>query len=133
MIPSHKAEQAAIARQLLEALARYDRDLSLLVARGLDAELAQRVSEQFDLMRSYSTALPTLSVTWVELLISRFDMTHAMWSNRNGGTTHRVAKLHAYHRSIIDEARRKCGACIAAAALRDGQAPPAAPTSPAPL
>lgn len=108
----HSAEQAAIASQLLGALDQYDKDLSLLVTHGLDPELAQQVSERFDLMRMYSTALPALSVTWVELLISRFDMTHAMWSNRNGGTSHRVAKLYEYHRSVIAEARAKCRAYL---------------------
>jgi hypothetical protein len=112
MIPSHAAEQAAIATQLLDALDKYERDIGVLVTAGLDAQVAQDVAQQFDRMRLYASSLPALSVTWVELLISRFDMTHAMWSNHRGGTTNRVAKLYEYHRGILAEARRKCHAYI---------------------
>ena len=108
MIPSAAAEKAAIARQLLDALRKYEADVALLVELGLDPELAQRIGDQFDRMRMYSSELPALSVSWVELLISRFDMTQALWASRTGAATHRVVKLHDYHVSIIAEVRRKC-------------------------
>src|SRR3954464_5080360 len=103
MNPSRAAEQAAIASQLLDALQTYEDDVRLLVEKGLDPELAQRIGEQFDRMRMDAGALPTLSVSWVELLISRFDMTQALWASRTGGATHRVVKLHEYHLTVIAE------------------------------
>jgi hypothetical protein len=112
MIPSHAGEQAAIAGQLLEALQTYERDLQSLVSRGLDPELSLKVGQDFDRMRMYAGSLPTLSTVWVELLISRFELLHAMWSNRLPVPSHRIGKLHEQHRAAIEDVRRKCAAYL---------------------
>jgi len=89
-------------------------------------KLAQSLGEQFDRMRMYVTALPALSVIWVELLISRFEITQALWSSRTGGPTNRLVHLHEYHVAILREVRLKCQGYVQAAA------PPTAPSRPEP-
>jgi hypothetical protein len=61
-------------------------------------------------MQMHAHLLPALAGSWTELLISRVDLTHALWmlsapSRMNG----RVVAYHAQHRVLIEEVRAKCG------------------------
>lgn len=79
-----------------------------------DSALYRQLSDQFDRMQMAATLLPKLTASWTELLITRVDLTHALWclsapSRING----RVVAFHARHKVLIDEVRRKCNEYIA--------------------
>ena len=111
---SHSPEQAAIASDLEQSLAEYETGLRDLLQRRWDPELYRYLSDQFDRMHMLATMLPKLTSTWSELLMSRVDLTHALWacsspSRING----KVVALHAKHRVLIAEVRAKCEEYIA--------------------
>jgi hypothetical protein len=111
---SHSPEQAAIASDLAQALAEYEAGLRDLLQRRWDPDLYRYLSDQFDRMQMQAMLLPKLTSTWSELLISRVDLTHALWacsspSRING----KVVALHAKHRVLIEEMRDKCEEYIA--------------------
>lgn len=108
---SHSPEQAAIARQLSQELQTYDEKLRELLQRRWDPELYRELSDRFDQMQMQAQLLPALASSWTDLLISRVDLTHALWmlsapSRING----RVVAYHAQHRVLIEEVRRRCQA-----------------------
>ena len=111
---SHSPEQAAIASELVRQLTVYEDDLRDLLQRRWDPELYRRLSDQFDRMQMLATMLPKLTASWTELLITRVDLTHALWllsspSRMNG----KVVAYHARHRVLIEEVRRKCTEYVA--------------------
>jgi hypothetical protein len=111
---SHSPEQAAIAAQLDTALGTYEIDLTELLQRRWDPELYRRLSDQFDAMQMQATLLPKLANSWTELLITRVDLTHALWalsspSRING----KVVAFHTRHRVLIEDVRRKCREYVA--------------------
>jgi hypothetical protein len=116
MFPSHLPEQRAIASQLVEELAAYEDDLRGLVERRWDPELAGGLSARFDRMQMYAGALPSVSQSWTELLISRVELVHALWSvsspSRIGG---KVRTSYAQHQLRIAELRRQCQQGLAGA------------------
>jgi hypothetical protein len=114
MLPSHSAEQVAIASLLVTELAEYEQGLRRLVL-DWDADLYRSLSDQyqFDRMQMYAAALPSLSVSWTELLISRAELMHAIWTGRvpphaNG----KAIALQAQHHAMVAEVLRKCVAYI---------------------
>ena len=109
MFPSHSPEQATIASQLANELDSYATGLHELLERRWDPELYRRLSDQFDRMQMFAQALPRIGNCWTELLISRVDLTHALYnlqapSRMNG----RVAALQAQHEAQIREVRSRC-------------------------
>ena len=115
MFPSHSPEQAAVASQLRAELTDYEAGLGRLLERRWDPELYRTLSDQFDRIQMYTQSLPRLAATWSELLISRVDLMHALWTVRaptriNG----RVVAFHARHKMRIEEARAKCAEYIPA-------------------
>ena len=121
MFPSHSPEQAAVASQLRSELAEYQAGLRRLLERRWDPELYRDLSNQIDRIQMLSEALPRLASTWTELLISRVDLMHALWTVRaptriNG----RVVAFHARHQVVVDEARRKCALYLATEASVPG-------------
>lgn len=108
MFPSHSPQQSAIAAQLVAELASYGQELDELIERRWDPELYRSVSDRFDRMQQYAEALLGLSTTWTELLISRVELMHALWSvsspSRLGG---KVRACHARHQELLAELRRK--------------------------
>lgn len=118
MFPSHLPEQRAIASQFVDELAAYEDDLRGLVERRWDPELAAGLSARFERLQKYSGALPAITKSWTELLISRVELVHALWSisspSRLGG---KVRASYAQHKLRIAEVRRQCGQYEAAARL----------------
>ena len=109
MMMSHSPEQAAIASELVRELTAYEDDLRELLQRRWDPELYRQLSDRFDEMQMHATLLPKLAGPWTELLITRVDLTHALWtlsspSRING----KVVAYHAMHKVLIEEVRRKC-------------------------
>ena len=112
MLPSHSAEQVAIASLLVTELTEYEQGLRRLVLEW-DPELYRSLSDQFDRMQMYAAALPSLSVSWTELLISRAELMHAIWTGRvpphaNG----KAIALQAQHHAMVAEVLRKCVAYL---------------------
>jgi hypothetical protein len=109
MHPSHSPEQRAIASQLATELAAYDRGLEQLLQRGWDAELYRALSDQFDVMQMCAVSLPRLAASWSELLISRVELTHSLWTHRAPARINgRVVALHAQHRLMLQDVLRQC-------------------------
>jgi len=113
MFPSHSPQQAAIASQLRAELADYERGLRGLLENRWAPELYRALSDQFDRIQMFAEALPRLSSTWTELLISRVDLMHALWTVRAPTRIDgRVVAFHARHKVMIEEARNKCACYV---------------------
>jgi hypothetical protein len=128
MFPSHSPEQHAIASQLLEEIDCYEDGLDILVERRWDPDLYRDLSDSFDRMQMFATALPALSGTWTELLISRVELSHAFWkvgspSRING----RILGVHARHKVLLAEMRRGCRTYLRPAAAAALSSTPPAP------
>jgi hypothetical protein len=111
----HSPEQTAIAEQLTDELKEYEGGLRELIERRWDPELYRALSDRFDRIQMYCEALPQLAGIWTELLITRVDLAHALWSVRaptriNG----RVVAFHARHRVLIGEMRAQCAGYLRA-------------------
>jgi len=105
MFLDHRQEASVIAFQLLATLEEYERDLQSLSASSSDAAL-QAASARFDTMRSLAAGLPKLSVCWVEVLISRHELTARHWAAESGQQNGDVCAL--------DEVQDRHAAAIAA-------------------
>lgn len=122
MFPSHSSEQAAIASQLATDLDSYAEGLHELLDHRWDPGLYRQLSDQFDRMQMRAQSLPRVAGTWTELLISRVELTHALYNLRAPSRMNgRVAALHARHDALIEELRAKCRRYFAAGA--GGRAP----------
>jgi hypothetical protein len=109
LFPSHSPEQQAVAKQLADELARYSAGLNMLLERRWDPELYRKLSDQFDRMQMYAQALPRLVGCWSELLISRVELTQALWELRSPSRINgRVLALHAQHEQLIQQLRGMC-------------------------
>ncbi|GAB3645647.1 hypothetical protein [Ramlibacter alkalitolerans] len=111
---SHSPEQAAVAAELARQLTEYEDGLRTLLQGRWDPELYRALSNRFDELQMKASALPLLSASWTELLITRVELTHALWTltapcRVNG----RVVAYHARHQLLIDEVRRQCGEYMA--------------------
>jgi hypothetical protein len=109
LFPSHSAEQQAVARQLADELAEYSAGLHMLLERRWDPELYRKLSDQFDRMQMHAQALPQLVARWSELLVSRVELTLALWELRSPSRINgRVLALHAQHEQLIQQLRGMC-------------------------
>src|SRR5687768_16218128 len=104
MFPSNVAAHAAVATQLVEALVVYEQDLDTLIQRRWDPELYAKLGEEFDQMRLYASSLPRLAFSWTELLITRVEMSNALWAARSPTRLNgRVLGLYAQHKTAMAE------------------------------
>jgi hypothetical protein len=116
MFPSHSLQQRAIAAELAAELSEYDRGLLELIERRWEPDLYRSLSDRFDRIEMYVSALPSLSSGWTEFLISRVELTHALWSVRTPSRiSGKVVAMHAQHRALLRDLQRKCAAYTALA------------------
>lgn len=109
MFPSHSLQQAVLAAQLATSLDDYEAGVARLIEGRWDPELYRLVSDHFDRMQQYASDLPALSFSWTELLISRVELLHALWSFRAPARINgRVVALHERHKVRVAEVRRNC-------------------------
>lgn len=109
-------EPSAIAFQLIAALEEYEQLTGMLVEVRWDDGLYTDVSILLDEMRTYSASLPKVQVPWIEVLISRYKLTHALWTRhvtRRGRSSREqpdavVCALHRRHCEALGELRRRC-------------------------
>lgn len=105
---SDASEVAAVAFELLDALHNYEQHVDALVGTGWDPDLYMRASDYFEQMRLCAPSLTKAQVAWIELLISRFEMSQALWSARHAEQADDVlVECHARHKGAIDRLRRK--------------------------
>jgi hypothetical protein len=122
---------------LAAELEDYARGLVELLQRRWDPELYRSLSDRFDRIEMYVNALPALAGAWTDFLISRVELTHALWSVRTPSRINgKVEAMHAQHRALIEDLARKCDAYMARGTLRAdtpaaGAERGAAPTTPA--
>lgn len=117
MFPSHSPEQLAVAQRLAHELARYSAGLNVLLERRWDPDLYRELSDQFDRMQMGAQALPQLVGCWSELLVSRVELTQALWELRSPSRINgRMVALHARHEQLIQELRGLCRRVLAAEA-----------------
>ena len=108
MLPSHSSEQATIAAQLALDLAEYDDGVRRLVRGQWEPAFYRYLADHFDRMHLKASMLPRLTVSWSELLISRVELTHALWSAGPVGGKARIATCQTRHRLLIARAQREC-------------------------
>jgi hypothetical protein len=96
------AALAAIANQLATALDSYESEIEVMAAHPQDPEAYRRVSGRMDQMRLYASALPQLSVPWVELLIRHFELMHGIWQlQQHKIKSDELSVLREQHRSSV--------------------------------
>jgi hypothetical protein len=116
---SHSPEQAAIAAVIDRQLVEYEEGLRELLQGHWEPELYRRLSDLFDEMQMKASLLPRLTSSWSELLITRVDFTHALWSVRSPTRIDgHVVAFHARHKVVIAEVRRECQEYMALGGLR---------------
>jgi hypothetical protein len=108
MSASQAQALSAIAFQLAAALQAYEEEVAVMVAAPLDAEQYQRVSKRMDEMRMYATALPSVSVAWVELMIRHFELTHGLWREQQDRGATNLRALQAQLTEAVFRLSRKC-------------------------
>lgn len=114
MFPLHSPEQLAVARQLSDELASYSAGLNLLLERRWDPVLYRELSDHFDRMQMHAQALPQLVRCWSELLVSRVELTQALWESRSPSRNDgRVIAMHAQHERLIHDLRGICRSYLA--------------------
>ena len=102
MLPSHSPQQAALAAQLADELGEYGAGMDRLLDRW-DPQLYRDLCERFDRMQLYVDALPRLSTSFTELLISRVELLHATWGDQPA----RIVAKHACRQVLVREVMRK--------------------------
>lgn len=118
MFPSHSPQQAVIASQLVSDLDRYARDLDCLLEERWDPGLYREVSDQFDRIQMAAQAFPRLSSAFTEVLISRAELVHALYTVRvPGRITGKVVACRAQHQQLLWELRRASAAYAPPTAL----------------
>lgn len=100
---------SAVAFQLAAAVDAYEELVAELVHSGFDPELYRRAGQQVDQMRMYAAALPPVSVSWVEVMIRHFELTHGLWRVQKDGSG--VAELRTVHQQLQEALQRLSRLC----------------------
>ena len=115
---SHAGERRAIASTLLCGLERYGQDTQALV-KGYDPERYRKLAQQFDHLRLLASSLPELSVPWVALLISRAELTFALFkAPHDPAARASIPTMLERHREHLEELMGSCARLIKADAAR---------------
>lgn len=89
--------------KLAAALERYELDLRALADTWLDAELFRRLRDEFSDLRILGASLPRLSVSWVEVLLSRARLLQAL-----GGRSAPLLPALQEHLAAVEGLRKRC-------------------------
>lgn len=110
MSASHAPALDAIALQLAAALDKYEREVDAMVGSWLEMERYAEVSADIEQIRMYASALPQLSVFWVELLIAHAELVHCLWRSKFDAPEERpeLAAVQKRHGSCVASLRRRC-------------------------
>lgn len=111
----------AIAEQMLGELDAYELLLARLVGDPRNPELMQLLSEQTDRIYLCGQTVPRIAVSFTEFLVTRAELTHALWAGNAARAGEPAETLHLEHLAAIELLRRACRrVCSAAAASRSG-------------
>lgn len=110
-------DPSVLAFQLVATLEDYEQLTGRLIEARWDDGLYTDLSSLFDAMRIYSASLPKVQVAWVQVLISRYRLSHALWTHHvlaRQGRSRRdkpdpvACALHKRHCEALAELRRGC-------------------------
>jgi hypothetical protein len=114
MSSSESHALAAIAVQFGHALALYEQETDELLANDRDMDCYSRFSARMDEMRLYATALPHLGMTWAEVLIRHFELTHGLWkAQREPARRCAVVEIREKHAAAVQSLRRRIERSVA--------------------
>ena len=82
--------------------------MNRLAETWLDMELYRTVSEEVEEIRLLAASASTLSVPWVELLISHAELIHCLWRNKFAAGDPRLGELRVRHAKAVATLRRQC-------------------------
>jgi hypothetical protein len=100
---------SAIAFQLAATLETYESEVEKMLEAPTEADQYRRVSKHIDDMRLYASALPQVSVAWVEVLIRHFELTHHLWRvHQPDGAGEELEKLRVQLSQAVQRLSRKC-------------------------
>jgi len=111
MSAAHAPVLDAIAMQLVGALDRYEGDVATMLDTWLDMDIYRQVSDQVEEIRLCSSALPQVSVPWVELLIAHTELVHCLWRQQFDSAEKHIAacaELRARHGECVATLRARC-------------------------
>ena len=101
--------QGPIATRALQVLADYERAASALLAEGPASQAYRQGSRLFEDLQGLASDLPHARVAWVEVLISRFEFTHALWTAGSEHAARDSARaLGLVHLAALARFREKC-------------------------
>ena len=108
MLPSHAIELAAAAAAAMQRLDEYEFAVRQVLRNPDDAFLYRRNADQFDAIRALTASLPGVRVSWVEVLISRFELLEELTRVSEGKPPDRLEHLVAVHTASLQSYRRRC-------------------------
>lgn len=106
------------AGKTLAALERYQRHVTQLAGRCMDAELYHAVAQDLDEVRHCCQALPSLSGPWVALLIAHAELVHGLWQVTRQAVPERAAEHQRLLARVHDAVQSLAGICMKMAAPR---------------
>ena len=103
---SRPEQQPTSFSELLATLDRYEEALQLLMLSGWDTGAYTSASMEFDQLSFDASFFPLLRVSWMEVLISRHELMHSLWSNRDeAADSLEVRSTAAKHLAAMDRLR----------------------------
>lgn len=114
MEPTYGYEIDVMAFQLLARLDRYEQAMERLADSRWNAENHRAATACFEEMKSFAASIPRLSVPWVELLISRFELTahKSFLDHQRCGDDTKLRDLKERHSAAVQALRDRAGAYI---------------------
>jgi hypothetical protein len=108
-----------IADRTLRLLAQYETATSALLARGLDTASYSEALKLFNDLQTQAAQLPQAQVAWIELMISRFEFTQALWTNDGrAAESDKLRTLGAAHLAAVARFSKACRAFYGAETSR---------------
>lgn len=98
--------------KLAAALERYEMDLRALADTWIDPELFRRLQEEFSDLRILGASLPRLSVSWLDVVLSRARLLQALC-----GRSAPVFTALQEHLAAVEGLRARCLRLIGAQAI----------------
>lgn len=114
MEPTYGYEIDVMAFQLLAGLDRYEQAMEQLADSRWDAEHHRVATGYFDEIKGFAASMPRLSVPWVELLISRFELTahKSFLDHQRCVDDTKLLALKKRHTAAVQALRDRAGAYI---------------------
>lgn len=99
---------SVVVQAIAEQMLRYERLLSRLVQEPRDPELLQLLAEQTERVYICGQTLPRVAVSFTEFLVSRAELTHALWTANAARPGDNATTLHQEHVAALELLRRAC-------------------------